>query len=746
MILGKGKTFNEFQSSFEPIGLEDTLSMRTYKNLSSSLSKTSFRTQIQPSSRKYEIRSKCLIDSESLKIQNNSLKSKLGLLENDNIQLKRRIIDLEQEFALKEKNSEYFGFSSTRAVPNLKITFKKCRSRLNLKESLAEELKAKMRTKRAMDAEDEIKDIMEECIKLKNMLINAIFLINNPKEYTLAEDRIQILNEDLANLRGINEEYYVTLEEINNEIFQLTTHEKFLEKSKKKKNKKKTVKVAEYKQKKVEVGEVVEELGRQTKDIKDKETEIQEKLKQVSATYEESHKKLMDIENQLKKKTEENEKVKNLNTSYRNALRKARTMNVLEEDTPRKLKNPPKFFKSIHKITKQKNMMIEVFLSLFDKFNKRILTIEEFYTASKANIKGIKRKFIENALKIIGISENYISLDIIEEWYNKYDYDSINEDIVNPIEIKRTSMMSPKESQILFARKVKTSSNNNFLSTLSQSLETNHKLSQDLLKIFDDIALRMEKNRIPKGKITETLFGEDFDESLPIFSEDLEQRLSKSKLNLNNFVNNKILAQFLCEPEEEIKDITEKSPKFSQISKKLKKYTHDWEIFAPAQRLTIKLAIYKQIKKNSHSISKKVKEKFGKNKEKISWSEFKEVLLYQGINLQEEIWRFWSLKFYPEGQVEFKMILRKFKTSFPAEDSINLIKERKKYRNLHITDIFNIDINGLITVAEFAGNVKKLYLGLHSKDVLELICFIQDKFKSFHNESFTTANLIEVFN
>ena len=186
--------------------------------------------------------------------------------------------------------------------------------------------------------------------------------------------------------------------------------------------------------------------------------------------------------------------------------------------------------------------------------------------------------------------------------------------------------------------------------------------------------------------------------------------------------------------------------KFSQISKKLKKYTHDWEIFTPAQRLTIKLAIYKQIKKNSHSISKNIKEKFGKNKEKITWSEFKEVILYQGINFQEEIWRFWSLKFYPEGQVEYKIVLRKFKTSFPAEDSINLIKERKKYRNLHITDIFNIDINGLITVAEFAVNVKKLYLGLHSKDVLELICFIQEKFKSFHNESFTTANLIEVFN
>jgi hypothetical protein len=256
----------------------------------------------------------------------------------------------------------------------------------------------------------------------------------------------------------------------------------------------------------------------------------------------------------------------------------------------------------------------------------------------------------------------------------------------------------------------------------------------------------MEKNRIPKGKITETLLGDDFDESLPIFSEDLEHRLKKSKLNLNNSGNNKLLAQFLCEPEEDDQSLTEKSPKFSQISKKLKKYTHDWEVFSTSQRLKIKLAIYKQIKRNSNNILKAIKEKFGKETQKITWNGFKEILIFLGINFQEEIWRFWSLKFYPEGLIYFKIVMRKFKTSFPAEDSINLIKERKKYRNLYISDIFNLDLNGLITVSEFALNVKKLYLGLHSKDIFELICFIQEKFKSYNNETFTTGNLIEIFN
>lgn len=754
MSFGKNFTFSDVYASSEQLIVDESSGNKTLKSFSGNSGLKNSKQKSLPlysNKKQLEPKTRCLIDIETLQSENLGLKSKLTNLETDNIILKKKILELDQAAINKDKFHEntLFPVRSSRHVPSLKLTFNEYRNRLKLKESLSEELKAKMRTKRAINAEEEIQQSTSECINIKNMLINALSIVQNSKITKNNEERLTILNDELEKLRIINYEYQVTLEEVQTDLFNQKNHERFLEKTKRKKIQEQNAKMVEYRKVKMELNEKQRESELQSREIELQEKDMIESLKALTGVFEENSKKLVELDGQLKKRTEENEKTKNLNTSYRNALRKARTMNIIEEETPNKLKNPPEFFKRIHKIIVKKNMMIEVFLSLFDKYNKRILTVEEIFKVFGTNIRGMKRKYIENALLIMGCNEKYISLDIIEEWYSKFDYEENDEkDFHEPIrhDHKRSSLITPNIPEITPHRKIKTHLNNYIHSKMTQNYEDTFKIGDKLVKIFEEIAFKMEKNRIPKEKITETLLGRDFDESLPIFCEDLEFKLSACPLDLKNPEKNKILAKFLCEPEANSEKISEKSPKFAPISKKLIKYTNDWEVFNDSQRLKIKLIIYKQIKKFSHQIGNSCKEKVGKVLKYVTWSDFKEIIVMHGINFQEEIWKFWGLKFYPEGKVDFKLVLRKFKTSFPAEDSINLIKERKKYRNLHLTDLFNIDSNGLISVAEFAKNVKRLYLGLHSKDILELICYIQQKFKSFTNESFTTSNLLEIFN
>lgn len=754
MSLGKNLTYSNVHGTGETFMIDEISGNKTLRSFTGIQGRKNIKQKSLPmfSQRKnVETRNRCLIDLETLVSENLVLKSKLTDIETENIILKKKIFELDQATVTKEKFQENYLFpvKSSKHVPSLKIAFKECRNRLKLKESLSEELKAKMRTKRAMNAEEEIQRSTAECIRLKNMLMNALKIVQNSNQALNNDERLANLNEELDKLKSINHQYQIALEEIQNEIFTQKNHERFLEKTKKKKIQERNAQRAEYKRVKIELSEKCREYEIQCLEIQTQEKELQENFRNLVGVLDENQKKYAELDGQLKKRTEENEKTKNLNTSYKNALRKARTMNIIEEETPSKLKNPPEFFKRIHKIIKEKNMMIEVFLSLFDKFNKRILTVEELFKVFESKIKGMKKKYIENALLIMGINEKYICLDTIEDWYSKFDYEENTEkelhEHIRQNDHKRNTLIAPKIPELTPHRKIKTQLNNHILSKLSQNFE-DMKIGEDLSKILLDISLKMEKKKLPKEKITEILLGRDFNESLPIFSEDLEFRLATSPLDLNDPIKNKLLAKFLCEPEQDPDSTQEKNQKFSPISKKLKKYCPDWEVYNDSQRLRIKLIIYKMIRKFSHQIMKSCREKVGKDSKKISFPEFRKIIILHGVNFQEEIWRFWFLKFYPDEEVDFKLELRKFKTAFPAEDSINLIKEKKKYRNLHLTDLFNIDLNGLITVAEFAKNVKRLYLGLHSKDVLELICYIQERFKSFTNESFTTSNLLEIFN
>ena len=98
-------------------------------------------------------------------------------------------------------------------------------------------------------------------------------------------------------------------------------------------------------------------------------------------------------------------------------------MNEQEIDVARKkLQHPPKFFAKIHKIISQKRLIIEVFLSLLDKNNTQMVTNDDLFKIFKDSSLLINKKYIENAIRLMGCTNKHIPLSKIEEWYDRYDY------------------------------------------------------------------------------------------------------------------------------------------------------------------------------------------------------------------------------------------------------------------------------------------------------------------------------------
>ena len=115
---------------------------------------------------------KAYVDIESLCDDNIALKCKIFELDEENLILKKRMMDLENELSAKSEGTEriYTIFRQPSLVSGLKGTIKELKEKLNLRGSETEELRAKIRNKRIIEAENEIKQQILACIDLKNQL------------------------------------------------------------------------------------------------------------------------------------------------------------------------------------------------------------------------------------------------------------------------------------------------------------------------------------------------------------------------------------------------------------------------------------------------------------------------------------------------------------------------------------------------------------------------------------------------
>lgn len=517
-------------------------------------------------------------DTESLKQENDIIKSKLFHLEQDNNLLKKRLQDIEYFFS-HGKKERINDFKHSNHKPNqaskLKSKLRKLKEKLKNKESLLEDRKLKIRNKKIIELEEQISIKVLECVKLKEHLFQALRCENNQDNRNEKETKAKVNEEELTRLKLINLDYERALDILNKEFYGAQSRLIFLEKTTKKKKKQNKVTISELKKAQLELDMLKNMHEEQKADLELQRNDILKTLDKIKKTGEERQKKLTSLEYQIKEKIESIQRLRKMTQHYKSAIRKSRTMRVID-DMPIKLQNPPVFFIEIHNIISKKNMIIEVFLSLIDKNNKGMLTSDEIFTIFNAESQRIDKKYIENALKIMGCTEKYIPLSKIEEWYGKYDYEDMeNDSLLKPLTQDLENSKRSEKGSFSIDKKLipeptdlKQNPKLGFSRTLQCKKTKTIIKTQELVQVFEEIATKMKTLNIPKTSIATALLGEDFDDTLPIFYEDLDKRIKNSMLCLNNSSHISLLAKYLCTPDNN-SDNMNLQVKFSHIKDKL---------------------------------------------------------------------------------------------------------------------------------------------------------------------------------
>lgn len=539
-------------------------------------SMTSLRKYLAVTSRSTR---KAVQDSEALVHENELLKSKVLNLEDENEILKKRLEEIENLLShpsTERKKNLYILQVKTESALGLKSKLRVLRDKLFEEEAELENHKAKMRNKKIIELEEQMSKKVLECVRLKDQLIQALRYGTTQERRIDKEVNVKYNEDELNKLKLINLDYEKALDIMARELYAAQSQYAMLEKTSKRKSKQKKVTSTELKKSKSELYSLQKIYDTQKESFDMHEQDIKKEIQEIKKIGDEHQKKLTNLEHQLQEKIDSIQKARKMTRHYKNSLSKSKTMRVTD-DVPLKLHNPPMFFIEIHNIISKKNMIIEVFLSLIDKNNKGMLTIDELFTIFSAKGQEIDRKYIENALKIMGFTEKFVSLAKIEEWYMKYDYNDISSQ--SPLKLSSCASESTKinDRNSNYAKKKKDSDKIDLkmYSKLAISKTLQCKKTKDINKaqqvsqVFAEISSQMQKKNIPKSQIVSTLLGKDFNDTLPIIYEDLDRRIKKSELNLSNPLQISLLAKYLCAPDMISDEDPDMQVKFSHVKDKL---------------------------------------------------------------------------------------------------------------------------------------------------------------------------------
>lgn len=658
-----------------------------------------------------------IVDLESLQVENLILKKKFEEIEAEHNGLKNRLMGMENELSVKHDESvKNFRISKEKTlVPGLKNSLKVLKEKLKEKEIEAEGLREKIKNKQSVKAENEIKMHIKDCIRLKSQLEQAMTQQHTLMSYSNIEEIYQKNIFELRELKKTKEDYTQALKIILGELAAAKNQEFSMENLYRCKRKQKNSKSKDIKKLKSDLSAVSMQIFAEELDFQKTETALSADLNAQTERLIENKAKFEALENELAEKIEAIQKIKILNNSIKTAIRRARTLDEIGLNTKQdKLKNPPKFFAAIHQELEKKHMIIEVFLSLLDKNNKSMLTIEEMFRFFGKESMSIKKKHIENALRLMGCNQKFIPLGKIEDWYNKFEYS--DEFIYKSDEISDTENITSNKLNLSFSNKM----NKSYIDPL---------YLPNLSVIFEEIAVKMEKLRLPKGKLVETLLMTS-DKSSNFSSEDLKSCFISSKIDFTEFSYITDLVTFLS-PQESSK------VSYKEIKSKLMKNTRDWTVLDPDETLKIKLLIHKKIRDSLEKIVKTVKNHCKVEGKVLKWERFKEILEECGASLPDICWHIWSLKNYPGYLVDCKEWVKNIMNVRTAKKTIKIIK-----KNLVEVDIEKLCRYGIIQYLDFFKYIKGLNLGIHSKDIYELIHNLEN---GLHPGAFDSNYLKKIF-
>jgi hypothetical protein len=405
-------------------------STNTSRNLRISL-KDSFKsifpesvlnTSRNPSQKSSTNTKSCFYDVETLFDENLALKIKLDKLKNERQVLLQRVVQADDYSGVKteqQKQKILYIVKPKNSLMEKRKKLKILKEKLEEKDEKLQKLKLHTKNWKSIDTENQIKAKVLECLRLKDKL-EVVLSMQRIQNQSYLLDTYNFNTNLIEKLKISNFDYFKALEITNNELKQfkgsLTNLVGSLNQKKIIKLKKKQ-KIKKLKKKLLGLKKI---YFKQQEEFHSKEKALVADVSAQKNLLEEKELIMLSLLEKSNKKKELIENFQKLNSRH-NMIMRANTVKELGTEILNKFPNPPKFFKKIHEILLNKNMMIEVFLSLIDKNNNSHITIDEIYQKFGQQFK-IKIKHINHAIKIIGCNEKYIPLVLIQEWYYKYDY------------------------------------------------------------------------------------------------------------------------------------------------------------------------------------------------------------------------------------------------------------------------------------------------------------------------------------
>jgi hypothetical protein len=223
-------------------------------------------------------------------------------------------------------------------------------------------------------------------------------------------------------------------------------------------------------------------------------------------------------------------------------------------------KRPPKLFKRIHKIIKEKFMFLTVFLSFLDKNNTGYTYEEDLKKGTAWNGKKLKDSEISQALDLIQCKSLQIPIKLLEEWYEKFTFSDSDSESDNFKQVKKVGTLT-KSTQF------------------EQNFNQNVKVSQDLIQdfgfMFEQIKMLMLERNIPRNKVFLHLFKDDFspDQIVSV------KMLKDSFVAFFTEINTEGVVLKFCEfLVENGKDFGKFETVFKEVYRKLNRLLPEWKI------------------------------------------------------------------------------------------------------------------------------------------------------------------------
>lgn len=664
--------------------------------------------------------------------ENLTLKMKTHTIQSENLRLKTKITQIKKDLTKKDVVDYSLARISSRShlIPNLKQTIKDVKDQLRDKEDELMVLKRNAKCTKINEAEIELQSYIGECMRLRHNLQEIMVQKHISLEILEYEEKLFKQNRNIKYLEKEGFECTSALSKAREEILNLKEKLSNFDNPSKKRIKHSQSK-QELENYKSEILEIKSRLEIDKIEYEERESKLKSEAKKLRKSKESIAEKVKNTESKFEDQQILIEKLRAELLEHENKLR-----NIKYADTPSfsenrglKLPNPPKLFQKIYNLIRKKQMITDVFFSIMDKNNNGSVDSDEIYKFMVTNGCKLKKKYVPEALSLIGYASSSIPLHIFQEHYEKYDYyevieESSSEEVVlEPKKIIKKLTYHAATPNLPEGPIIPEATVGPRVIWVDKKISTVR--FEEVSGVLDEILMKMRAAKLPKSKLLAKVFGSDFDPDEGISIAALEVLLNSSTLKFGNQEKNSLLARFLIEPEG-VSEITEKSLKdlksgILAICKRFSKYFTDWEVYTDEEVKATLDSIYKELGK----IKNEIRESCGKydqdSKGWLDFSTFHQAVTEAGAQLPDRDWDIWKLEIYPFLEFNYIGFLNSIKSCRPPESSLKILCTKLNTISAPPESIFNVTSKGLISAEDFIEGMNKLNLDFTNEEMIELM-------------------------